>query len=423
MAAEDIKFEGDEQVFQLLPEPYQRRFLTLKELCDYVAEEAKIWKNVDSDIFEAYVGVSNYISKLLNIPQDTQRFRDILNNVRIGLNKWRLSNAPVSFKLDTSIASDTAFGQYLLSIRSKYTGDNQRYREERYLAARAICNNSNEYFQVTSHSFECMAKGVMVKWADLLLGKQAYKARECLLEEFQSRLVDQDHILSDQRKRFDSLASVMGDQIKNNASEFQSQIADQSVKYDELTAKINSEAENIRDNYKKRIKELEGLYTEKLQLDGPAKYWRRLARGNFYKGIVYMALSVVSTVGLALMVYSLLVNADVLPIFNMSVANLNFGTVRASLMLLVFTSAWGYVIHLLTRLGISSFHLHRDYTERLQLTRVYLALLKNDALKDDVSLRNIVMQALFCRSDTGLLKNEGGIKMPMMDILSKSGGE
>jgi hypothetical protein len=100
---------------------------------------------------------------------------------------------------------------------------------------------------------------------------------------------------------------------------------------------------------------------------------------------------------------------------------LNLKTIRGSLILIVMTSIAGYLIHLFTKLSISSFHLSRDYRERFQLTNVFLALLRDGDVKCDDQVKQIVMQALFSRSDTGLLKGEHSFKMPGVSEMLKSG--
>lgn len=59
---------------------------------------------------------------------------------------------------------------------------------------------------------------------------------------------------------------------------------------------------------------------------------------------------------------------------------------------------------------MSAFHLARDARERYQLTRVYLAMLKANAV--DPEHRAIILQSLFSRADTGLLKHDSGPTMP-----------
>ncbi len=67
----------------------------------------------------------------------------------------------------------------------------------------------------------------------------------------------------------------------------------------------------------------------------------------------------------------------------------------------------------------SSFHLQRDAEEREQLTHVYLALThEKDEL--DVEARNIILQALFSRADTGLLGGDSGPTMPGINEMLKA---
>ena len=69
--------------------------------------------------------------------------------------------------------------------------------------------------------------------------------------------------------------------------------------------------------------------------------------------------------------------------------------------------------------SFSSFHLSRDYRERFQLTNVFLALLHDGDVKCDDQVKQIVMQSLFSRSDTGLLKGEHSFAMPGVSELLK----
>ena len=89
-----------------------------------------------------------------------------------------------------------------------------------------------------------------------------------------------------------------------------------------------------------------------------------------------------------------------------------FGTVLA---------LYAFLIKSLSRLTFSSFHLMRDAQEREQLTYLYLALV-NDK-KIDESSRDIVLQALFARSETGLLAKDHGPTMPgIVDLLKTHRG-
>jgi len=60
-------------------------------------------------------------------------------------------------------------------------------------------------------------------------------------------------------------------------------------------------------------------------------------------------------------------------------------------------------------MALSSFHLARDASEREQLTYVYLALIEGKAITDKE--RAIILNALFSRADTGLLKGDSAPTM------------
>ena len=62
-----------------------------------------------------------------------------------------------------------------------------------------------------------------------------------------------------------------------------------------------------------------------------------------------------------------------------------------------------YSLRIIFRLSISSYHLSRDARERHRLTKFYHAMKEAELIREEE--RPLVIQALFSRSDTGLLKD------------------
>lgn len=118
---------------------------------------------------------------------------------------------------------------------------------------------------------------------------------------------------------------------------------------------------------------------------------------------------------------ALLMDAECLPLFEHT--KFDAAAIRGSLIFVALMSVAGYLIHLFTRIAISSFHLSRDYRERFQLTRVYLALIKDGDIANDENTRQIVLQSIFSRSDTGLLKGDHALTMPVAlgDVVKGNG--
>jgi hypothetical protein len=62
-------------------------------------------------------------------------------------------------------------------------------------------------------------------------------------------------------------------------------------------------------------------------------------------------------------------------------------------------------------------HLARDSEERYTLTYFYLSLLKDSNV--DEKDRQLIIQSLFSRAETGLLKDDSSPTMPSETIMSK----
>jgi hypothetical protein len=75
-----------------------------------------------------------------------------------------------------------------------------------------------------------------------------------------------------------------------------------------------------------------------------------------------------------------------------------------------------FAVRALTKYMFSSYHLARDAEERHTLTFFYLALLKDTDVKDED--RKLILQSLFSRVETGLLKDDSSPTMPS-DTISR----
>lgn len=156
----------------------------------------------------------------------------------------------------------------------------------------------------------------------------------------------------------------------------------------------------------KKLNDLEELYKEKLKLQAPADYWKKLENAYLIKGIVWVVLSVLSA-GLTLFVSIMLLRE--LP--NLFTENPQWIEVfKNSAIFTVALSICIYILRLFVKLATSSFHLSRDAKERNNLSYFYLAL-KNDGSVSDKE-RIIVLNSLFSRADTGLLKGDSSPTMP-----------
>lgn len=157
--------------------------------------------------------------------------------------------------------------------------------------------------------------------------------------------------------------------------------------------------------WKDRIQELENTYQEKLRLAKPAEYWKSSAKKYRAQGfglvvIISLLVAVALQTGMDLFQSWLLGGETILSVKTLPGAVL-FASMAAIL---------GFALRALSRLAFSTFHLMRDSEEREQLTYLYLSLSNESAI--DKESRDIILQALFCRTETGLLSQDSGPTMP-----------
>jgi hypothetical protein len=182
------------------------------------------------------------------------------------------------------------------------------------------------------------------------------------------------------------------------------------------TAKVHSEKFHERIGaWTDNVLKLEALYKEKLRLDGPARYWANSASKFRRQGFYWVFLLVITSV-VAISSFGLFFSYWLL---GERIA-FSFKSLEGAILFAAVLSALAFLIKTFAKLTFSSFHLQRDAEEREQLTHLYLAL-ANESVVDQDS-KKIVLQALFSRSETGLLTNESGPTMPgIQDAISLAG--
>ncbi|WP_018274166.1 DUF6161 domain-containing protein [Teredinibacter turnerae] len=156
---------------------------------------------------------------------------------------------------------------------------------------------------------------------------------------------------------------------------------------------------------KVRIADLENTYQEKLRLEKPAEYWKTAARKFGVQGGLWsLALLTALLLGV---VYFYAFFKDWLEGKQLDI---QLSTVQGVIIFGTILAVYAFMVKVLSRLTFSSFHLMRDAEEREQLTYLYLSLVNEK--KIDEASRDIVLQALFSRAETGLLVAESGPTMP-----------
>ncbi|PRD56742.1 DUF6161 domain-containing protein [Sphingobacterium gobiense] len=160
---------------------------------------------------------------------------------------------------------------------------------------------------------------------------------------------------------------------------------------------------------KNDIENIQASYRDKLKLEEPIKYWADRATALREKGNWLLGGIIGTSLLFAVGVYFLLWHtpADMLEsIFDGD----RTAAIRWSLVFVIFVSIFFVVARAFLKFMFSNFHLARDAEEREKLTYLYLSMIEKGALDEEE--RKIILQSLFSRSDTGLLKENSSPTMP-----------
>lgn len=249
----------------------------------------------------------------------------------------------------------------------------------------------------------------------------AYEFIDNDTSEITQRRNEEKKSISKIRSDFQGYLSNSEAELVNHLANANQQFTDYAQKIDELTMTKDEEfttwftdaREEKWDKFYKpsvqKIAELEETYREKLKLEAPAEHWE--TRGNKLRKQGWVALGVLTLLVIigVVILYFILVSPPE-QIYASWFDNDKSTAVRWTLVLVALLSLLAYAIRSVAKVMFSAFHLARDSEERHTLTFFYLALLKDSNIeKED---RQLIMQSLFSRADTGLLKDDGGPTMP-----------
>lgn len=157
-----------------------------------------------------------------------------------------------------------------------------------------------------------------------------------------------------------------------------------------------------KDSKEKRIHDLEETYNNKLKLEAPEKLWKDRAKEHQKSATCW-------SWGLILASVALIIASAwfIIVLHNYSLGNLKEAPfISRSFILVSVISFFIYVVRVLIKIVLSNHHLATEYRQKAALTRFYQSL-TYAGTNIDKDERLIIMNALFSRVDTGLVKVDG----------------
>lgn len=218
-------------------------------------------------------------------------------------------------------------------------------------------------------------------------------------------------------------ASEELDIINNSANEKFREITafvdDKYKSFDETKSKIDSQITEIK-KWKEQefedFKNLKETYIEHLSLEAPERLWNQ--RSNDHKEKTMSWTVVLISVAMLLIGFS--------TCFIKNIHKYALGVIKEvpflseSFILISVISFFIYIIRVIVKIIMSNHHLYVEYEQKAAMTRFYQALIKADANINEQE-RIIIINALFSKVDSGLVKTDGSSDSDaLLAIISKS---
>ncbi|MDO8316683.1 MAG: DUF6161 domain-containing protein [Flavobacterium sp.] len=362
----------------------------IEKIPEYLEHSKKHFESLKARL----IGISDYFNNQNQFDANWAQFTPIINSTK-AQNRYFV------------FLNDSPETDFLIKINNKNPNYNQGAID--YITNNPInFNSGKEYFTgvLLAYEFKNQTESEILHRRnneEISLGQIRDKYNFYIVEaeqQLNGYLVDAKENLAD---HFETVNKLKEEKNKT----FEDWFKNTEEEYDEFFNKVQ---ESIKSN--------EDLYREKLRLEAPADYWKKRGLQLKKEGDKYLNWLIKISVTAAVLLFILLMSLGTE--YFETAFNDKIKGIKWSIILVTIVSLLAFSIKILSKLTFSSFHLSRDAEEREQLTHFYLALKKDTAIEPEE--RQLILQSLFSRADTGLLKDDSSPTMPTSIIEKFSGG-
>ena len=372
---------------------YKEEEITFSELESIIESNLKYWeeKSLESEMcieirniwnvwYESIKDLKNYLEEEDELTKEklyTFIYNNITSNYTLLSEELRLYTLNIASPTDkdSGIAMIRMFVDYYLNSWAK---DDLSDAIFNYVSIEKDKSQLGSYLN-SRHNYDLIPA--------LFVLNTELRKEDLPFKDFQKEVVKP---VSEEVKKLDS-------QIKGKYEETTILINKHKNEIDEFKTKINE----WKDDKEKQIETLEETYKSKLQLEAPETLWESRAAKYRIKSRWWMG-------GLLIFIIGLLVSSGY---FVISIHDYLQGTVKEipfiskSFIYVALISFLIYIIRIIIKIIVSSQHMSMEYEQKAALTRFYQALIQ-DGKEVDKEEKLIIFNALFRKTDTGLIKSD-----------------
>lgn len=408
-------FKSIQVIFNFSKVNVQDNKIGFFSIYQYVNNQVRGWQKLSDDLPSDFIHSRrgwNDLLQSLNIFISNQKDQVQSNTLT---SNWNNINNKVDNINSQCFPIDCPETSFLFEVYK--LGTNHYSGAQKYLINNSSLNFSNkEEFAGAIMAYEYSFKD------DSLIPKRRNSEKSSIAQirnSFEKELSNSQHSVNDflktSEENWKNITKHISDKAKSQNNTVNGLIQEKQDAYEKWLIECKQNDQDYTKYQLQRVKDLEELYQEKLKLEAPAQYWRLRAERLEQEGrrwlIGLILASVVSIISLAVVLF-FISDGTLKDLFSKTGS-----AIRWSIVFVTFVSFLAYAIRIFAKLTFSAYHLFRDAEEREQLAYVYLALKKEQNIDD--TERHLVMQSLFSRADSGLLKDDSSPTMPGGSIIEK----
>ena len=385
-------------------------FYSVSTLSKFLREQISLWdKDIgEKTLWKENINILNKVNDLLNILENDEKVEESAINDCIDSIKELTYRTPY-FKYNKRAVS------YL----------NQVYCSEQYLSESIIkqfitqdgINTYNNNFKLSS-MFNYIV-GIIANENNVLEEAMELNEKIVALISYTDKKIEE--LFKEKNVIAVELNNKAVALISNTEEKIKEIIQEQSVLFKETNKTFltmiderNTLSEKTLIEHNTKFCDIEKTYEEKVRIAKPSELWENKKkqysnRGGWwtFTSIVFSLL--ICSIGIIFFIYF----PDIFS--NKQDEGLKItGSVKWLILTSVGIGSLIYLLRLSVKLALSSFHMSRDAEEKCALTSFYLSLINDKKLdpENEKELKNIVMNALFARVETGLLKGDNSPTIP-----------
>ena len=391
---------------------YRKQFRTLRELRDFMKREVRFWEKSTN------AQESGNVRRTHQYFGYYSRFQSAISEIDSWERKRVLS------------WDDEALQQNVFQLLRRHLGDASSgwlFSGHPFTSIYVDCHKQKDGYQIADAFISFIIGSQIAKLNDAKAFVGTMRAYEFLHQdsELVKRRKAEQRSLARLHSRLDESYSELFSDVeafKEGFTEWDNETRKDWTECSEIAIKDHAELlsshqesfDSKSKEWQQRIGDLEKTYEEKLRLSMPAKYWKDASsrfRSQGKLAILALVTTVAAGIGLFSWLYTKWLAGESGP--------LGVESIQGIVLLGTMIAAFAYLVRVCGRIAFSCFHLMRDAEEKRQLTYLYLSLSKKDRI--DESSRDIVLQALFSRSESGLLGMDSSPTLPSVSDIVKSG--